>query len=297
MRALVTGGSGFIGRHAIPALQARGFEVHTLGRTALPGIPHHAADLLDPASVSAGVAAAGASHLLHLAWYVEPGIYWRSLRNLDWLGASLHLVQEFAAHGGTRLVGAGTCAEYEWGSPRLVEDETPCRPATLYGASKAALGQLLLAAADAAGLSVAWGRVFYLYGPGEGPGRLVSGAIETLARGGTFATSHGRQRRDFLHVADAAAAFAALLASGVRGAVNIGSGTAVPVRHILETLAAAIGRGQVEFGARPLPQSEPDTIEASTARLRLTGFAPRIGLVAGLQATIGAVTGYPSAPR
>ncbi len=136
------------------------------------------------------------------------------------------------------------------------------------------------------GCRSAWARLFYLFGPGEDPGRLVAGAIATLAAGGTFATSHGRQRRDFLHVADAAAALAALLAGTVEGPVNIGSGAAVPVRRILDHLQARLG-GHADFGARPLPPGEPDIIEADPTRLSSeVGFSPRFTLEQGLDDTI-----------
>jgi len=297
VRVLVSGATGFLGRHALPALRARGFEVHSIGRTPAPGATHHPADLLDPVAVGQAVRAARATHLLHLAWDVAPG-YWHAPGNLDWVAASLHLARCFAASGGRRLVGAGTCAEYEWGAQRFDEAVTPSRPATLYGAGKDGVRRLLLAAAAPLGLSVAWGRIFYLYGPGEGSGRLVGGALAALSRGEGFDTSHGRQRRDFLHVADAGAAFAALLAGAVTGVVNVAAGEAVPVRRVLDTLAAALGgTGQIRFGARPLAAGEPAVIEAAITRLRdEVGFAPRFGLDAGLQDTvrcfrIAAVTG------
>ena len=291
-RVLITGGSGFIGRQTLEPLHALGFEVHAIGRSPVPGATLHPADLLDAASVRSIVTDLRASHLLHLAWYVEPGAYWHSPRNLDWLAASLLLARAFVDAGGRRIVAAGTCAEYAWGTPVLHEETTPCIPATLYGASKDALRRALVAFGDAAGVSVAWARLFFLYGPGEAPGRLVSDAIRTLAAGGPFQTSHGRQRRDFIHVADAAQAFAALLDSTVQGPVNIASGTAVPVRSVLEHVARHTGGlDRIDFGARTLAASEPDTIEAAVDRLRQeVGFHPRFDLAAGIADTVGAQT-------
>ena len=285
-RVLLTGGSGFIGRHAVTPLQAAGFDVHTLGRrpVAALGVTHHDADLLDADAARTVVEAVRATHLLHLAWYVEPGAYWRSPRNLDWVAATLGLVRAFALAGGRRIVAAGTCAEYQWGGPVLDEAETPCVPATLYGACKDALRRMLLPFAAETGLSAGWGRVFYLYGAGEAPGRLVGDAMATLRAGGVFATSHGRQRRDFLHVSDVASAFAALLASPVTGAVNIGSGQAVAVRTVLEQVAHQVGGlERIEFGARALSAIEPDVIEAAIGRLREeVGFRPRHTLASGI---------------
>ncbi len=314
-RVLVTGAAGFVGRHAVAALAARGFEIHAMGRTAPDGAhAFHAADLLDPAQRRAAVQAAGASHLLHLAWITTPGRYWQAPDNLDWTAASIDLVQRFREAGGTRAVVAGTCAEYDWTEinrlpraepaspslrPRSEGDEAairmgqlfesaPCEPATLYGAAKDSLRRVLAAYAATADLSLAWGRLFYLYGPGETPGRLVGDAARALLAGERLATSEGRQRRDFLHVGDAGAAFAALLDSGVEGPVNIGSGDAVPVRTILEAIGTLTGRPDlIDFGARPLGPTEPACIEADIRRLaNEVGFSPRYRLDQGLAATV-----------
>lgn len=289
-RVILTGATGFVGAHAIPALRAHGFEIHALGRGQPDGeVAFHPVDLLDAAAMQGAVQAIGASHLLHLAWYAEPGLYWRAAANLDWVAASLALVRVFREAGGGRAVVAGTCAEYAWGPERLSED-APCAPATLYGAAKDGTRRILEAYASETGLSLAWGRLFFLYGPGERPGRLVGDAIRSLAAGARFGTSPGHQRRDFSHVADAAGAFAALLDSEVTGSVNLGSGTAVPVRAILERIGVLTGRPDlIDFGARPLPASEPAGIEAVVTRLREdVGFCPRYDLDAGLRQTLAA---------
>ncbi|WP_438345581.1 NAD-dependent epimerase/dehydratase family protein [Methylorubrum populi] len=299
-RVLVTGGAGFVGRHAIPALAARGFEIYAAGRTEPEGAhAFHAADLLDPGQRRAAVQRAGASHLLHLAWVTTPGRYWQAPDNLDWTAASLDLVRAFREAGGRRAVVAGTCAEYDWTTiARLGEataagtghlpESAPCDPATLYGAAKDGLHRILAPYAASAGLSLAWGRLFYLYGPGETPGRLVGDAARALLAGQRLATSEGRQRRDFLHIADAGAAFSALLDAPVEGAVNIGSGAAVSVRSILEEIGARTGRPDlIDFGARPLGPAEPACIEADIRRLAdEVGFCPRYDLKRGLAETV-----------
>ena len=80
------------------------------------------------------------SHLLHFAWYTTPGNrYWSAQENIQWLQAGLTLVQEFSAGGGQRMVGAGTCAEYDWRYGYCSEDITPLKPQSLYGISKHSL--------------------------------------------------------------------------------------------------------------------------------------------------------------
>jgi nucleoside-diphosphate-sugar epimerase len=197
-RVLVTGGSGFIGSHALRPLVDAGHEVHALSRrpalaNAPAGIVWHDSDLLaDPGAV---VSEVGPERLLHLAWYTEHGRYWNSLENLRWVEATLALMRAFAAAGGERAVLAGTCAEYEWGGAGpCVEGQTPLRPATLYGVAKRATCALVEAAAPELGVDVAWGRIFFLYGPGEDDRRLVASVASALARGERAPTGSGTQR-------------------------------------------------------------------------------------------------------
>ena len=79
---------------------------------------------------------AAASHLLHLAWYTDPGLYWEAPENLDWLRATVLLTREFASAGGERAVYAGSCAEYRWGGAEALTEGNPLEPATLYGVVK-----------------------------------------------------------------------------------------------------------------------------------------------------------------
>ena len=145
------------------------------------------------------------THLLHLAWNAEPGRYWTTPENLAWVQASLALYRAFAAGGGRRAVFAGTCAEYDWSRAAVCrEDETPLAPATLYGAAKQGLGSTLCAHGAEHGPSTAWGRVFFLYGPREHPQRLVPAVVRGLLARERVAVTHGRQVRDFMHVADVA---------------------------------------------------------------------------------------------
>src|SRR5262249_29881150 len=159
-------------------------------------------DLLDPASLEALMCKVRPSHLLHLAWVTTPGKYWTSPENRAWIDASLRLLQTFVAHGGRRALLAGTCAEYDWTVGRGYECRTPLKPSSLYGACKNALREEVEAFAHKAGLSVAWARVFFLYGPYEHPHRLAPSVIRPLLQAQPATCSLGDQRRDYLHAAD-----------------------------------------------------------------------------------------------
>ena len=205
------------------------------------------------------------------------------------MSATLALVRAFADAGGERAVCAGTCAEYDWttGAATLAED-APLRPATLYGVAKDATRRVLVAATGELGIDLAWGRVFFLYGPDEDEQRLVGSVASALARGERAATGDGTQLRDLMHVADVGAAFAALVDSDVRGAVNVASGEPRRLREVIEAIGRAAERPELlDVGALPPRAGDPDALVADVARLRdEVGFEPSIDLAEGLSGTV-----------
>jgi nucleoside-diphosphate-sugar epimerase len=197
-------------------------------------------------------------------------------------------MQSFAEAGGNRFVGAGTCAEYDWRFGFLSENLTQIRPHTPFGRFKAALGLASEALAETLGMSFAWGRVFFVYGPHESASRLVGAVIASLSEGQRVKTTHGRQIRDFSHVADIAGGFAALLDSMVTSSVNLGSGHPTAVRELVQVLSELLRRPElVDYGALPLAVDEPPLLLADTRRLREeVGFFPKFNLTDGLRATL-----------
>lgn len=291
-RILVTGATGFIGRFAVSALADEGWEVLALSRRGLPvagAARTLACDLLDPVATRAAVAEAGAEHLLHLAWHDAPQGRWTAPENLDWAAASLSLARSHAAAGGARFIFGGSCAEYDWSAGPVLTEATGLAPASLYGAAKAAAGDLLQAGAGALGLAVARARIFFVYGPGEPQGRLVRDLLDGLSAGRRVPCTDGLQERDFLHVADLGRALAALAASDLTGAVNLASGRAVAVRDLVAEVARQMGRPDLpDLGAVARPASDPPRLVGDARRLGNLGFAPRLDLATGVAATIAA---------
>ncbi len=293
-RVLVTGASGFIGRHALAPLIERGFEVHAVRRDgtelepAIAGCTWRHADLLDLTAIRPLIQEAQPTHLLHFAWNAVPGQYWTTLDNFAWVQASLELLRRFQEAGGQRVVMAGTCAEYDWAYGYCSEGITPTAPTTTYGTCKLALQRMLDAYAKQADLSSAWGRIFFLYGPHEHPARLVSSVARALLQGEPARTSRGTQLRDFLHVRDVADAFVALLDSSVEGPVNIGSGQPVMVKDVIDTIAAELHRQDlVRLGAITSAANDPPLLCANVDRLSTeVGWSPAYTLHDGLRHTI-----------
>lgn len=289
-RVLVTGATGFIGRHVLAALEARGWEIHAATIDPVPLAPGvvqwHSADLLVPGEAARVVAAAQPSHLLHLAWYAVPGQYWTSRENLRWVRATLDLVEAFADSGGQRVLGMGSCAEYDWQEGHCVEDETRMAPATLYGACKHAAGLMTQALAAQAGISAAWARLFFLFGPHEHPDRLVSSVVRALVSGQVAECSDGAQVRDFLYVKDVASALVAVLESDATGAVNVASGRPLSVKDLVERIGELAGRPDLlRLGARPR-DTVPRLTAANNRLTRQVGWTPRYDLDAALGETV-----------
>jgi nucleoside-diphosphate-sugar epimerase len=213
---------------------------------------------------------------------------------LDWVSATFTLVQAFAAAGGERAICTGSCAEYDWSSETLSED-MPVRPATLYGAAKAAAGLALTNAAPVLGLSFAWARIFFCYGPGEPPGRLFGDLVKGLRAGEPIACTDGEQRRDFLHTADIAGAMTALLSSDVQGPVNIASGHAIPVRDLIMEAANQVGRPDlIQLGAIQRPATDPPFLAARVSRLtQEVGYKLRYNLKDGVAQVLAAERANP----
>jgi nucleoside-diphosphate-sugar epimerase len=275
-RVLVTGATGFIGRPATAVLEARGWDVRATSSSDT--------DLLDPDATRALLERTRPTHLLHLAWHHVVGDYWTAEENRDWVAAGLALLEAFADLGGRRAVMAGTCAEYEWGVGRCSESATPLRPATLYGRCKHELHQRATLVAERAGVSLAWARLFFLYGPGEDGSRLVPAISTALLAGREAPCTEGLQRRDFLYVDDAAAGFADLLAATVEGPVNLGSGDGTAVRDVVAAVGSATGRAElIRYGALPAREGDPDEVVADVTRLREeVGFTPQVGVEEGV---------------
>lgn len=288
MRVLLSGGSGFVGRYVLKALQHQGIEVVTVGRVrAQPSVPFIEADLLSVTDFGPLVQQAQATHLLHLAWYAEHGKYWTSPLNLRWAEATTRLVEAFCAAGGQQVVIAGTCAEYDWAHGYCQEDSTPLNPATLYGTAKDATRRLVMAVCAQHQVPCAWGRIFLPYGQGESASRLIPSLIDVFrgvrAPFGVNATAY----RDFLHASDVAEGFVRLLTIGASGAYNMCSGEPVRLIEVVRTLASLLGADPEPVLALTTERpGEPPLLVGENLKLKALGWRPALTLAQGLERTL-----------
>ena len=229
---IVSGATGFIGQHCLTPLLEQGFQVHALTRSITPStlLAHenlfwHQVDLQDHLKVKELVGIISAQLLLDLAWDTTPATYLHDFNNLNWIQSSLNLTRSFIASGGQRVLGCGTCAEYDWSAGYLTEYNTPYKSGTLYSASKIALRQLTHQICKDAKTSFVWVRPFFVHGPHEHQSRFVPQLINNAIQNKVLQMPPQAHRvRDYLPIQEAANAIVACLTSQQEGDFNIASG-------------------------------------------------------------------------
>lgn len=284
-RVLLTGATGFVGHQVLPHL-CSAYQIHctSRGERRTNDATWHQVDLRDPDSCRRLIAEIRPNLLIHTAWNTEHGLFWEAEDNADWLEAGRALFSAFIEHGGARVIGCGSCAEYvgESSRPRQEsEDQGGAVPTTRYGRAKLALLRYLR------GLKVehAWARIFFAYGPGEDQRRLVPSIARALVSGEPAPCSSGRQLRDFMDVRELGRALAMLASSRVTGSINLGQGEECSIADVAMLLGQLAGRSDlVRIGALPDRPGEPlRLVPDLTRQANELGFAPKISLRQGLE--------------
>lgn len=278
MRVLVTGATGFLGRHVVAELRAAGATPIAGVHRAEPRVDLRCERVQlaveDAASIRSALGDAHPDAIVHCAAY---GV---DHREQDLLAAvsvniagSLQLYAAAREAGVERFVHVGTA--YEYGDhPGAIDEATPLIPEGLYGASKAAAGIMLLERGRRYGCPPLIARPFSMYGPGEGRHKLVPQIIAASVCHAELALTEGHELRDYLPVADVARALAALACLETArfpfGATfNLCSGRAVSVRALAEAVAdAAGGVATLRFGASPSRTDAPRSVVGDPTRWR-----------------------------
>jgi dTDP-6-deoxy-L-talose 4-dehydrogenase (NAD+) len=283
VKFLVTGATGFVGRHLVAALLARGCEVRAVARNAetAQGMPWindvefvsadiHAAEL-DVVALTDGVDA-----LAHLAW---PGLpNYRALFHFEHnLMADYRFIKSVVEAGVKQVLVTGTCFEYGMQSGPLSE-QTEAQPANPYGLAKHTLHLFLQNLQQAQPFALQWARLFYLHGEGQNPNSLLAALDRAIDAGdASFNMSAGEQLRDFLPIETAAGYLAAIAQQrDFNGVINCASGQPVSVRALVEQRLRERGAAlHLNLGHYPYPSHEPLAFWAVTERLQqLLGESP-----------------------
>lgn len=284
-RALVTGGSGFIGSRVLERLRAAGLELHAVSRTHEPGMEQGIrwlrGDVTDGKAIGEVFGAGQPEIVFHLAGET------RAARELDLVRptfeanvvGTVNVLRAAAEAGCRRVVLCGS-----------LEEPGDANPSSPYAASKWAAGVYGRMFERLYGLSVLNLRLFMVYGPAQRDVRkLVPYTILSLLRGNAPKVSSGSRKVDWVFVDDVAEAFVATAsAPGLDGrTLDVGSGTMHSVREIVERLTELVApQIEPEFGAveeRPFEQVRVADLEGTAASL---GWRPTTSLDDGLVRTI-----------
>ena len=278
-RVLITGATGFIGRHLVERAIRTGATVTTLSRAAanIPGVSaHRIVDIGDRETTGLAIRELQPEAILHVAssGVTEKTEFSEMLRS-NAIGTDNLLSAAKSLKKPPSFVMAGSGYEYAPQTRPLTEDD-PVGPRSAYGISKAAA--TFCAATYAAEVPITVLRIFNVYGPGERLPRLLPYIVQNARSGQPIELTSCEQVRDFVYVRDIASLFwRALECQSVGGQMrilNASSGTAVRLKDFvciaIRVLAKHGLKAQPEFGARPYKTGEPMYYVADTTRLRST---------------------------
>jgi UDP-glucose 4-epimerase len=287
--ALVTGASGFVGSALVRALCALGVPVTTLDVTpsSQDGVTSVVGDVCAREDVEAALADRPAV-VFHLAARTSvlgsikdpEGVYAVNV-------AATQQLLECARQAGTRqVVLASTNAVVGNVGLDLIDEQTPLRPLTPYGATKAAAEMLASAYTASFELAVAAVRLTNVYGPGMAKKDTFVVRLLRAAASGRPATVYGEghQERDYLFIDDAVAAFLLAWQRDLSGPITIGTGRSTSVLELVQLAEAASGR-RISVEHVPAPTGEMRAVRVDIAGARAKGYRPTIQLPAGLART------------
>lgn len=284
-RVLVTGGAGFIGSRVVDLLSADGYDVVAADmRAPQADVAYVAGDLHD-AGVREKAFAGGIDAVVHLAAFTS---VLRSVErpadcvrdNVELTAALLELARErdvepFVLASTNAVVG-------DVGAAAITEDIPP-RPLSPYGATKAAAEMLVAGYAGAYGMSTAALRFTNVYGPGMGrKDSFVPRLMRAALRGeGVEVYGDGEQRRDFVHVDDAAQGVRLALGGKLAGTAIVGSGESVTVNALVAAARRVTG-APIPVTNVPAKQGEMPAVVVDVSRSRSRGYEPAHDLDSGL---------------
>lgn len=296
MRALVTGGTGFVGRALVARLDALGVDTWRFATSLATAGRDIGGDVTDPDDVETAFDIAKPSHVFHLAGT-------RTRSTLDGEVARLMAVnvlgtQCVALSAARRSIGRllvlGSAEEYGPITPPFREGDEE-RPVTAYGKSRLIATRGALHIGEVSDLDVVALRATVAYGPGQASDMFIAGLVESLLGDRPFGMTDGFQTRDFLYIDDLVEALilAARARTSVPRVLNVGSGVPVPIRDVALMAERLAGRsGLVRLGVRSLGEGEAIdyAVDFSAARDAL-GWRPATGIEAGLKRMLRARRG------
>lgn len=269
-KILLTGATGFVGRHVLSNLLNSEVEVRVLVRKNKEKFIEEyiskielitTEDLFKENSDWLKRQCEGIDTIIHVAWYAEPEKYLYSIKNIDCLIGSLQFVKSAIKAGIRRFVGVGTCFEYDLNAAGDLSIKTNLNPLTPYASTKAALYTSLSRLLPEHSIEFSWCRIFYLFGDGEDKRRLAPYLNKQLSNGLIAELNSGESIRDYLNVKDAARIITDIALGKKQGPINICSGVPITIRELSEKIADKYGRRDLlKFSSKSNNFNDPSRI-------------------------------------
>lgn len=300
-RVLVTGGSGFVGRSVVAEFQRLGVDVVVADLDPFPGdgVTLVQGDLRDPAVRDRAVTPdlAGIVHLAAITSVLRSAEQPQETfdNNVELTQGLLELARQ--RDTGPFVLASTNAVVGNVGTSTITE-QSPLRPLTPYGATKAACEMLLSGYAGAYGMTTCALRFTNIYGPGMAAKdsfvpRLMRAA---LSDGGVQVYGDGRQARDLVHVADVATAIVTAWRRRFTGTAIIGAATSVTVLDLIEAAREATGAPiPVEHVPAKTGEMPAVIVDIAKARAELD-YSPRYELADGLRTVWADFTAGAAAP-
>jgi len=250
---VVTGAGGYIGRHVVSALLDRGLSVAAVDLR-LDGVDARAERLdIDLFSGDANIYSqmGRPDAVLHMAW--RDGFRHGSPAHLDDLARHYHLVENLYAGGLHQLAVMGTMHEVGYWEG-AIDENTPCRPASLYGIAKNALREAAFLSAASHNTVIQWIRAYYIVGDDRFGSSVFSKILAAADEGRTsFPFTTGRNQYDFISIEELAGQIAAILDQDeINGVINACSGRPTALGERVEAYIKDNGLDiALEYGAFP----------------------------------------------
>jgi nucleoside-diphosphate-sugar epimerase len=265
VKIIVTGAAGFVGRHLVAALLARGHQITAVDRDEgrarkMPWFEQCrfvACDTHQPVASPRNTIGEGDA-VIHLAW---PGLpNYKALFHYEVnLPADYRFLKSLVMDGYSQILITGTCFEYGMQNGCLSE-EMSTRPANPYALAKDTLRKFLEMLQMEIPFTLQWARLFYMYGEGQNPNSLLALLDRAIDQGDrTFNMSGGEQLRDYLPVHQVADRLATIVKNqDFNGVINVCSGKPIAVRRLVESrIAERQADIQLNLGYYPYPDYEP----------------------------------------
>lgn len=293
MRALVTGGAGFVGTRLHTVLLDAGHEVLIVDDLRLGHAKPQPMDTLAVVVDSLGTKAAGQAirdfaptvvfHLaaIHYIPYTEANPEETRRVNVDGSAWLLKVCDELPLQA---FVACSSAAVYGFADEPITED-APLAPRNIYGESKVHMeGRMRRFAATHPSVSVSAARLFNVYGPGNLNPNILPMLMDQIWRDEPLRVGNTWPRRDYVHVYDVADAMLRL--SKWRPgfwAYNVGTGVGTSVGQLIGRLAWIAGKSGVHESDPARMRTDDGHLVSDPSRLiTSTGWRPRVELTDGL---------------